>query len=64
MKNYHKKRFLENMVSSMFDAVTGKKIAVLGYTFKKDTGGVCETPSMFAVWDLVLEEVRIHMYDP
>jgi len=64
MNNYQKKRFSEKMVSSMFNTVTGKKIAILGYAFKKDTGDVRETPSMFVVRDLVMEQAKIHVYDP
>ena len=64
MNDYQKKRFSEKMVSSMFNTVTGKKIAILGYAFKKDTGDVRETPSMFVVRDLVLEQARVHVYDP
>ncbi|KAL7549554.1 hypothetical protein ACHAWF_012824 [Thalassiosira exigua] len=64
MNNYQKKRFSEKMVSNMFNTVTGKKIAILGYAFKKDTGDVRETPSMFVVRDLVLEQAKIHVYDP
>ena len=48
----------------MFNTVTGKKITVLGYVFKKDMGDVCETPSIFVVQDLVLEEVKVHVYNP
>merc|ERR1712238_239582 len=36
MNDFQKKRFSEKIVSSMFNTVTGKKIAVLGYAFKKD----------------------------
>ena len=64
MNDYQKKRFTEKMVSSMFNTVTGKKIAILGYAFKKDTGDVRETPSMFVVRDLVLEQAKIHVFDP
>eukprot|EP00571_Detonula_confervacea_P017804 CAMPEP_0172298348 /NCGR_PEP_ID=MMETSP1058-20130122/1047_1 /TAXON_ID=83371 /ORGANISM="Detonula confervacea, Strain CCMP 353" /LENGTH=454 /DNA_ID=CAMNT_0013007617 /DNA_START=110 /DNA_END=1474 /DNA_ORIENTATION=- len=64
MNDYQKKRFSEKMVSSMFNTVTGKKIAILGFAFKKDTGDVRETPSMFVVRDLVLEQAKIHVYDP
>jgi UDPglucose 6-dehydrogenase len=64
MNDFQKKRFTEKMVSSMFNTVTGKKIAILGYAFKKDTGDVRETPSMFVVRDLVLEQAKIHVYDP
>jgi len=64
MNDYQKKRFSEKMVSSMFNTITGKKIAVLGFAFKKDTGDVRETPSMFVVRDLVLEQAKVHVYDP
>jgi len=64
MNDYQKKRFSEKMVSSMFNTVTGKKIAILGFAFKKDTGDVRETPSMFVVRDLVMEQAKVHVYDP
>ena len=37
MNDWQKKRFAKNMVSSMFNTVSGKKIAILGFAFKKDT---------------------------
>jgi len=64
MNDYQKKRFSEKMVAKMFNTVTGKKISILGYAFKKDTGDVRETPSMFVVRDLFAEGAKIHVYDP
>jgi len=64
MNDFQKKRFSAQVVSSMFNTVTGKKIAILGYAFKKDTGDVRETPSMFIVRDLLDENAKIHVYDP
>jgi UDPglucose 6-dehydrogenase len=64
MNDFQKKRFSEKIVSCMFNTVTGKKIAILGYAFKKDTGDVRETPSMFVVRDLMQEDAKIHVYDP
>lgn len=64
MNDYQKKRFSEKMVGKMFNTVTGKKIAILGFAFKKDTGDVRETPSMFIVRDLLQEQAKIHVYDP
>lgn len=64
MNDYQKKRFSEKLVAKMFNTVTGKKIALLGYAFKKDTGDVRETPSMFVLRDLLQEGAKIHVYDP
>jgi UDPglucose 6-dehydrogenase len=64
MNDFQKKRFSEEVVASMFNTVTGKKIAILGYAFKKDTGDVRETPSMFVVRDLLQEQAKLHVYDP
>lgn len=64
MNDYQKERFSRKMVSSMFNTVTGKKVAILGFAFKKDTGDVRETPSMFVVRDLVHERANIHVFDP
>jgi len=64
MNDYQKKRFSEKVVSKMFNTVTGKKICILGFAFKKDTGDVRETPSMFVVRDLLQEQAKLHIYDP
>jgi len=64
MNDFQKKRFSEKIVGKMFNTVTGKKIAMLGYAFKKDTGDVRETPSMFVLRDLLLEQAKIHVFDP
>jgi UDPglucose 6-dehydrogenase len=64
VNNFQKKRFSSKVVHKMFSTVTGKKLAMLGYAFKKDTGDVRETPSMFVLHDLLQEEAQVHVYDP
>ena len=64
MNDYQKKRFSEKVVAKMFNTVTGKKIALLGFAFKKDTGDVRETPAMFVMRDLIQEQAKLHVYDP
>mmetsp|Transcript_17568 Transcript_17568/g.31706 ORF Transcript_17568/g.31706 Transcript_17568/m.31706 type:complete len:477 (-) Transcript_17568:351-1781(-) len=64
MNDYQKKRFSEKMVEKMFNTVTGKKIAMLGFAFKADTGDVRETPAEFILRDLLEEDAIIHVYDP
>ena len=64
MNDYQKKRFSEMMVLSMFGTVTRKKVTVFGYAFKKDMWDMRKIPSMFVIRDLVLTEVKNHVYDP
>jgi UDPglucose 6-dehydrogenase len=35
MNEYQKRRFSQRVVTSLFNTITGKKIAVLGFAFKK-----------------------------
>jgi len=64
MNDFQKKRFTAKVVSKMFNTITGKKITILGYAFKADTGDVRETPSMFVLRDLLQEGAKVHVYDP
>lgn len=64
MNEYQKKRFSNQVVSQMFNTVTGKKIAIFGFAFKKDTGDVRESPAAFIVRDLIDERALISVYDP
>lgn len=64
MNEYQKRRFSMMMVSRMFNTVTGKKIAIMGFAFKKDTGDTRETASAFVCRDLMDEQAVLHVYDP
>ena len=46
MNDYQKQRFVERVISAMFNTISKKKIAVLGFAFKKDTGDTRETPAI------------------
>ena len=64
MNDYQKERFTKKMVECMFNTATGKKIAILGFAFKKDTGDTRETASAFVCRDLIQERANLHVYDP
>ena len=38
INDYQKHRFVETVIGSMFNTVSGKKIALLGFAFKKARG--------------------------
>ena len=48
----------------MFNTVKGKKIAILGFAFKKDTGDTRETPAIGICNVLLEENAQISIYDP
>jgi len=64
MNDWQKKRFAQNMVSSMFNTVSGKKIGILGFAFKKDTGDTRETPAIDVCGLLLAEKAKLAIYDP
>lgn len=64
MNEYQKRRFSNRIVSSMFNTITGKKIAIFGFAFKKDTGDVRESPAAYVMRDLLDERALLSVYDP
>ena len=48
----------------MFNTVTGKKIAIFGFAFKKDTGDTRETAAAYVMRDLLEEQALMNVYDP
>jgi len=64
MNDWQKKRFAQNMVSSMFNTVSGKKIGILGFAFKKDTGDTRETPAIDVCKLLLAEKALLSIHDP
>merc|ERR1711998_634400 len=64
MNDWQKKRFAQNMVSSMFNTVSGKKIGILGFAFKKDTGDTRETPAIDVCKLLLAERASLSIHDP
>jgi len=64
MNDYQKRRFSYKIVKSMFNTVTGKKIAIFGFAFKKDTGDTRETAAVYVMKDLLEERANLNVYDP
>ncbi|KAL9225886.1 hypothetical protein vseg_001762 [Gypsophila vaccaria] len=64
MNDYQKTRFVNRVVASMFNTVANKKIAVLGFAFKKDTGDTRETPAIDVCKGLLGDKALLSIYDP
>lgn len=64
VNDYQKTRFVNRIVSSMFNTVSGKRIAILGFSFKKDTGDTRETPAIDVCRGLLGDKAQLNIYDP
>jgi len=64
MNDFQKERFVQRILNQMFNTVSGKKIAVLGYAFKKDTNDLRESPAIAVCKRLLEEKASIRLYDP
>lgn len=64
MNDHQKKRFAEKIVSKLYNTVSGKKIAFLGWAFKKDTNDTRESAAIYVADALLDEQAEIVVYDP
>jgi len=64
INDYQKRRFATMMIKKMFNTVSGKKIALLGFAFKKNTGDTRESPSIDVAKTLLQDKAKISIYDP
>ena len=64
VNDWQKKRFASRIVKELFNTVADKKIAVLGFAFKKDTNDTRESAAINVVRDLLAEHAKVTVYDP
>ncbi len=64
MNDHQKNRFAENIVSTLYNTVSGKKISFLGWAFKKDTNDTRESAAIYVADALLNEQAEITVYDP
>lgn len=64
MNDHQKNRFAKNIVKTLYNTVSGKKIAMFGWAFKKDTNDTRESAAISVAKSLLSEEANISVYDP
>jgi UDPglucose 6-dehydrogenase len=64
MNDWQKHRFASKIVSALYGSVADKKIAVLGFAFKKDTNDTRESAAIAVCRDLLGEQAKVVVYDP
>lgn len=64
LNDHQKDRFAQKIIQTMYNTVNGKKIAFLGWAFKKDTNDTRESAAIYVANYLLEEEAEIVVYDP
>ena len=64
MNNHQRDRFANNIVQTLYNTVSDKKIAFLGWAFKKDTNDTREAAAIYVADKLMDEQAKISVYDP
>ena len=64
MNNHQRNRFAHKIVKSLHGTVAAKKIAFLGWAFKKDTNDTRESAAIY-IADIMIEELAyVQVFDP
>ena len=64
LNDHQKRRFSNKIVQTLYNTVADKKIAFLGWAFKKDTNDTRESAAIYVANDLINEQAQIAVYDP
>ncbi len=64
INDHQKTRFAEKIIRTMYNTVNGKKIAFLGWAFKKNTNDTRESAAIYVADHLLDEQAQIAVYDP
>jgi UDPglucose 6-dehydrogenase len=64
INEYQERRFVDRMLQAMFGTVAGKRIALLGFAFKADTGDTRDSPAIYVARTLLAEQAQVVITDP
>lgn len=64
INEYQMERFAKRITKRLYNTLRSKKIAVLGFAYKKNTGDTRESPAITIVGQLIAEGARVAIYDP
>jgi UDPglucose 6-dehydrogenase len=64
INDWQKARFVKRMVDTMFNTVSGKRIAVLGFAFKRDTNDTRASAAIDVCRGLLAENAELAIVDP
>ena len=64
INNHQRERFAKNILTTLYNTISGKKITFFGWAFKKDTNDTRESAAIYVADLLINEMANIDVYDP
>ena len=64
INDWQKKRISNLIIEKLFGTISGKKIAILGFSFKANTNDTRESPAISICKELINEGGNLFVYDP
>ena len=64
INNYQRNRFARKIIKKLYGTVSGKNIAFLGWSFKKNTNDSRESAAIYIADLLIEEQAILSVYDP
>jgi UDPglucose 6-dehydrogenase len=64
INDHQKRRFSDRLIKTLYNTVSGKKIGILGWAFKKDTNDTRESAAIYVADHLLNEQANLSVYDP
>jgi len=64
MNDYQQERFVKKIIKEMFNTIVAKKITLLGFSFKANTGDTRESPGIYVAKKLLEERADLVICDP
>ncbi len=64
INKWQNKRISELIVEKLFGTISGKKITILGFSFKANTNDIRESPAINICKELIIEGCHLSIFDP
>ena len=64
INSYQRDRFSDKIIEELDNDINSKRIAILGWAFKKDTNDSRESASIYVSVNLLTQGATLNVYDP
>ncbi|TKR95578.1 hypothetical protein L596_009725 [Steinernema carpocapsae] len=64
INNWQRRRFADKILHGLLNTISGKKLAIFGFAFKKNTADTRESSSIYVAQHLLEEHAQLSFFDP